>query len=163
MQSQKNEWNSFSKCMHVTWLQSRHDKHLQLTLTEGTRKSSAACFLQINLMSHTRCIKPNFWMSLLQVSCRFLWWTVSELRALLGTEAPSEGVWGAATTGTGTFAPGAPGVPQGVSVLFRSGCPGALHNTNRNHLLAVHKHHVMVFLPQIICRLFGPELNSRSC
>lgn len=47
--------------------------------------------------------------------------------ALLGTEASSEGVRGASSTGPGAFTPWTPGIPQSVSVLFWSGRPWALH------------------------------------
>lgn len=59
-------------------------------------------------------------------------WLENGLRAsLLGTEASSERVRRASSTRPGTFTPGAPGVPQSVSVLLWSGRPRALHN-NKN-------------------------------
>lgn len=59
-------------------------------------------------------------------------WLENGLRAsLLGTEASSERVRRASSTRPGAFTPGAPGVPQSVSVLLRSGRPRALHN-NKN-------------------------------
>lgn len=67
--------------------------------------------------------------------------TIIDLRVLLGTETSPEGVWGTPSTGSWTFTPGAPRIPQGVPVLLWSCRPRALQQHMLRHIQATVQQH----------------------